>query len=117
MLAELSHRAKNLLSVILGMVKQAAKTSSSTATFISDFSERIQALSRSHDLLTKSNWKPIELHDLIYAQVLSMVGNNTKQIIIDGQNLLLKPSAAQSLGIALHELTTNSMKHGALKKH
>ena len=115
MLAELSHRAKNLLAVILGMVKQAAKTSTSTTSFISDFSERIQSLSRSHDLLMKSNWKPIELHDLIFAQVLTMIGSNTNQISIEGQNLLLKSSAAQSLGIALHELTTNSIKHGALK--
>ena len=115
MLAELSHRAKNLLAVILGMVKQAAKTTTSTVSFIADFSERIQSLSRSHDLLMKSNWKAVELHDLIFAQVLSMVGGNTNQIVIEGQNLLLKPSAAQSLGIALHELTTNSLKHGALK--
>ena len=117
MLAELSHRAKNLLAVILGMLKQAAKTTTTTTeSFISDFSERIQSLARSHDLLMKSNWKPVELHDLIFAQVLSMVGGSTNQMTIEGPPLLLMPAAAQSIGIALHELTTNSIKHGALKK-
>jgi two-component sensor histidine kinase len=34
--------------------------------------------------------------------------------VVDGPDVALRPKAAESISLALHELTTNAVKHGAL---
>ena len=65
---ELSHRTKNLLAVIYSMARQSAKTARD-GDFLTDFSERIQGLSRSHDLLVSSNWMGVRLEEHLRNQL------------------------------------------------
>jgi len=110
---ELSHRTKNLLAVIFSMARQIARHSG-PADFITNFSARIQGLSRSHDLLVSTNWKGVPLDEHLRAQLQPFAALDNRQVRISGPRLVLGPAATQALGLAFHELATNAAKHGAL---
>jgi PAS domain S-box-containing protein len=110
---ELSHRTKNLLSVVQAMASQTARHTRSFADFEERFLGRIRALSESHDLLVTQNWTGAPLLDLIFAQLMPFVEDEAR-IQVTGPSISLRAQAAQSLGIILHELATNASKYGAL---
>jgi two-component sensor histidine kinase len=82
--------------------------------FIERFSERIQALSASQDLLIRNEWKGVKIEDLVRAQLAHFASLIDSRIAVHGPGLHLKPASAQAIGLALHELATNAGKYGAL---
>ncbi|MGQ7793334.1 HWE histidine kinase domain-containing protein [Faunimonas sp. B44] len=113
-LRELAHRSKNLLAVIQGIARQTAESTSSTQQFVSRFNGRIYSLSRAHDVLTDADWRGARIFDLVRSQVALYAEPRLSSIQLEGENGFLRPNAAQYLGLALHELTTNAIKYGAL---
>jgi PAS domain S-box-containing protein len=114
LLRELSHRSKNLLAVIQAMARQTATGSSSVADFQERFAARLQALAASHDLLVAADWHGASMADIARSQIDYFVDPVASRIKIDGSALLLRPDAAQNIGLALHELSANAVKYGAL---
>jgi len=112
-LRELSHRTKNLLAVIGAMARQVASVSPDVATFEREFGARLQGLAASHDLLIREEWRGAPVKALVDEQ-LHFVGADQSVIRADGPGLLLSAAACQNLGLGLHELATNAVKHGAL---
>ena len=111
---ELSHRAKNLLAVILGMTRGMAEQSQTVEEFKEAICSRIHGLACSHDLLTRQNWTSIDLYSLVRQHLRPFMDPLSPRLLLEGENLHLAPAAAQALGLALHELATNAMKYGAL---
>jgi PAS domain S-box-containing protein len=114
LMRELTHRSKNLLAVIQAMARQTARHSGSTDTFLDQFSARLQALATSHDLLVQESWYGVSLFELAQSQLGHYMAGAGAQVSLEGPNVVLKPEAAQSLVLALHELATNAAKYGAL---
>lgn len=112
LMREVNHRVKNQYAVILSMIRETNKHSRTPGDFERQVRERIMALSLSHDLLVLGDWKGTTLFELLLAQ-LKPFGNEDR-VTISGPSLKLKPNAVQYLGIAFHELATNSAKYGAL---
>lgn len=112
LMREVNHRVKNQYSVILSMIRETNKRSETPSQFESQVRERIMALSRSHDLLVSADWKGATIGDLLAAQAKPFPRGEA--IAVSGPPLVLSPNAVQYLGIAFHELATNSAKYGVL---
>ncbi|WP_421698533.1 sensor histidine kinase [Ancylobacter sp.] len=114
LMRELTHRSKNLLAVIQAMARQTARHAGSIDNFVEIFSARLQALSKSHDLLVQESWYGASLNDMVRSQLGHHLDRENSQFTIEGPSLFLKPEAAQNIGLAIHELSTNAAKYGAL---
>jgi PAS domain S-box-containing protein len=114
LMRELTHRSKNLLAVIQAMARQTARHATSTEQFLEQFDARLQALAVSHDMLIEEGWHGASLRELAVMLLEGGAGTDESQTTIEGPTVLLKPEAAQALGLALHELAANAKKFGAL---
>jgi two-component sensor histidine kinase len=74
----------------------------------------MQALSANQDLLVRNEWKGVEIKGLVHAQLAHFADLIGSRILVEGPRSRVKASAAQAIGLALHELATNSGKYGAL---
>lgn len=116
LMRELTHRSKNLLAVVQAMARQTARQGGSIANFLERFGARLQSLSHAHDLLVHESWHGASLHELVRAQLGHYLDRDDPQISLAGPEIRLRPEAAQSLGLAIHELATNAAKYGALSR-
>jgi PAS domain S-box-containing protein len=114
LLRELTHRSKNLLAVIQAMARQTARHSGTIERFLEQFNARVHALAAAHDILVQESWRGASLEDLVRLQLGPPLESRSSQIFVSGPTVLLKPEAAQSLGLAVHELAANAHKFGSL---
>jgi PAS domain S-box-containing protein len=109
---EAEHRAKNVLATVQATVHL---TQSDTPNGLKHAIEgRIQALANVHALFVESRWTGAELHSLVTQELSPYFQDGETRARINGPNLLLEPNTAQSIAVAIHELTTNAAKYGAL---
>ena len=113
LMAEVNHRAKNLLAVVQAVAQQTAKFGDPSA-YATRLTERIAGLAASQDLLVKTEWQGIELSDLVMAQLAHFKDLVGTRIAVEGPRVRLATASAQGIGMALHELSTNAAKYGAL---
>ncbi len=114
LMAEIDHRAKNLLAAIQAMVLLTKANARSVAEYAETLIGRLHAMARAHDLLARDRWSGARLHELIRNEFAAYVGADGRALGLSGDDAMLTPRAAQTLSLALHELTTNAAKYGAL---
>lgn len=113
LMREVAHRSKNQLTVVSSIAKQTARHARSFDAFQDAFQKRIQGLARSTDLLIAGGVAGVELRALVEAQIEPFRPSDTARLAICGAPFRLSHQAAQTLGLALHELSTNAVKYGA----
>ena len=114
LLREISHRSKNLLAVVQAMARQTGLSSTSLSDFQMRFGARLQGLATSHDILVAEDWHGASLANIMQSQLKQFVGEMAARVRIAGPALQLQPEAAQNIGLAIHELSTNAVRFGAL---
>lgn len=114
LMREVTHRSKNLLAVIQAMARQTKLASRDVNDFEVRFSGRLQALAASHDLLVQRDWRGASMAEVVRSQLGHYLDQQAGQIEVDGPSLIVTPEAAQNIGLAVHELSTNAAKYGAL---
>jgi PAS domain S-box-containing protein len=111
--AELNHRFKNMLSLVQSLAAQTVRSSDTLEDFNDAFSGRLQALASAHDLLMQIRPSGIGLSELV-TSILAPFRSGDHRIKASGSQIALPADAVVLLAMALHELTTNAVKYGAL---
>jgi PAS domain S-box-containing protein len=113
---ELNHRVKNTLVTVRSIVSHTLNRRRTIEESRAAVDARLFALSRSHDLLSRENWRHAGLLDLVNEALspFDETGEPPERLVITGDNTQLPPNTALALGIGLHELATNAVKYGAL---
>lgn len=114
LMREVAHRSKNQLTVVSSLAKQSARNSKSVADFSEGFQQRLMGLARSTDLLIGGSVAGVELGELFKVQIEPFRPAEAAQLEIRGPEFRLSLQAAQTLGLAMHEMATNAAKYGAL---
>jgi PAS domain S-box-containing protein len=112
LLHELSHRVKNMLSIVQSVAMQTFKGAAPREA-MKAFETRLSALAAAHDLLIAENWEAASIQEIIRKSGMGC-GAGSERIAAQGPDLRLPARAAVSLSLALHELCTNAVKYGAL---
>jgi two-component sensor histidine kinase len=110
LLAEFSHRVKNILSVVISVVHQTLSAKATNLDHRETLTRRLHALSRTHDLLIASSWNGALLNEVVAPELAPYGARAT----MDGPRVLIGTSIAQTFALVLHELATNASKYGAL---
>jgi len=109
---EVDHRAKNAMAIVQSIVR--LTKASTIANYISIIEGRINALSRAHVLLSHSRWQGADLDKIVDEELAPYRSTHAERLSIVGPKVLLAPTKAQTLALALHELAVNAAKYGAL---
>jgi two-component sensor histidine kinase len=110
---ELEHREKNLLATVQAIARQTFPQIGHEAEF-RVFSDRLNAISEANRLLKQSGWQSTPLRCLITNGVATFIGNNRDRVQTKGPDVVVKGNVATAIGMAVHELSTNAVKYGAL---
>jgi PAS domain S-box-containing protein len=111
---EVDHRAKNAMAIVQSIVR--LTKADSIAEYASVIEGRIKALSRAHALLSDSRWQGAEMAKLVEEELAPYRSGHVDRIRIAGPKVVLEPTTAQTLALALHELSTNAVKYGSLSQ-
>jgi len=111
---ELSHRVKNTLAVVVSIIRNTARHSSSMADLEEALLGRIEAMSDAHSLLFETNWTTTGLRDVLERVLAPYRRTHARRIVMNGGPVQLQPNSALVLGLIVHELGTNAAKYGAL---
>ena len=109
---EVDHRAKNALALVQSIVRLTRGPIPPITPARSRAASR--ALSRVHTVLSQSRWQGADLGGLLREELAPFRSGEDDRITVQGPDLSLDSASAQTLALALHELTTNAAKYGGL---
>ena len=109
---ELNHRVKNTLAIVMSISTQTFQNERVPA--VDSFQSRLLALSKVHDVLTSESWAGATVEDIVRTTIAPSLADGSAQFALEGDTLYIDPRRAVALSMALHELWTNAIKHGAL---
>lgn len=117
LLFELQHRVRNTLSVIRSIIRRTAETSSDKDDMLMHLDGRVDAFARVQAAVTRDPAKGLDLAMLVADELRVAGASEGPRLSIAGVTVWLAPRAAETIGLAIHELTTNAIKYGALASH
>src|SRR5471032_47530 len=110
---ELHHRVKNTLATVQAIMGSTARSADTIEEFKTALIGRIGALAKTHRLLTDEDGA-VGFGDLLHNELDAFDDGSEGRITLSGPDVYLSSQLAVSLGMAVHELTTNAAKYGAL---
>lgn len=114
LIAELNHRVRNILTLIRSLIGQSQSEARDVAQFAEIVGGRIQSLAMAHDHITRQQWSPASLKELIRAEADAYLSGKSARVIISGPDASVAPEAYTVLALVIHEMMTNSAKYGSL---
>ena len=115
LIAELNHRVRNILNLIVGLVRQCADGADTIESFSEEVSNRVHALARAHDQLTSSGWGARSVRNMIRVEAGAYLADKADRVRITGDEMGILPDAFATVALVMHELITNAAKYGAFR--
>lgn len=109
LLREVDHRAMNALALVQGIVR--LSEAANVRSYADAVQSRVSALARAHQLLSRRAWTPTPLSDVVRSETLDYLGS---RLSMEGPDVSVNPQQVQPLTLALHEIVSNAVRHGAL---
>ena len=114
LLNELNHRIKNTLSTVQSITEQTLRAAQVDPATRRSLTERLVALSEAHNVLVQESWAGADLMTIVLQALAPHQQPGEVQFSVDGPAVRLSPQQAVAMALAIHELTTNAIKYGAL---
>ena len=111
---ELHHRIRNTLALVQSLLGSTARSSKNIEAFYAAFSARIASLARTQTLLTEDYWQTASLREMLTHELQPFTEERLGRVTLQGPAIDLSADLAVPVGMALHELTSNAVQHGAL---
>lgn len=112
LVGELQHRTRNLLGLVHAIAAQTLARSDSAEEFTVRFQERLRALSRVQRFL--SGQEGVDIGALLRSELLAHgIDPSQDRVVLNGPEVGITSNTQLTLALAIHELTTNAVKHGA----
>lgn len=114
LIAELQHRVRNTLGIVRSIARRTAQNSSSIEDLSAHLDGRLDAFARVQAMVTRRPEAGIDLAALIEDELVAHAAREGQNVKLDGPAVALATRPAETLSLAIHELTTNAVKYGAL---
>jgi two-component sensor histidine kinase len=115
LVSELNHRSRNLLAVVAAISERTSQASPNLDAYSRSFIDRLQALSRVQGLLAAGEESVVLIEQVVALELATLADSDRARVTSGGPSARLPPSGVQVLSLALHELLTNAIKHGAMR--
>jgi PAS domain S-box-containing protein len=110
LIGELNHRIQNLFAVIQSVAYNSLSGQRPIAEAREVFIERLHSLGRTYTIMTEQQWRGAPIRQILAAELSAF----SDRVALDGIDVMVRQSSAQSFALLFHELTTNAVKYGAL---
>jgi two-component system CheB/CheR fusion protein len=112
LLSELQHRVRNTLGLVKSITTRTAESSRTVDDMATLLAGRLDAFARVQAAVTRNPDQGVDFASLIADELLAHGLKDGETVSLDGPEIRLKPRAAESMSLAVHELATNAIKHG-----
>ena len=112
--AELQNRVRNTLAVVRALARGTSQTAETAEDYAMHLDGRLGAFTRVQNALLRGPTASVDLYGLVADELLSVAVHDGGRARLSGPGVLLRSEAAETLMLAIHELTTNAIKFGAL---
>jgi two-component system CheB/CheR fusion protein len=103
-----------MLAVVRSIARRTAENSETVDEMLGHFQGRLDAFSRVQAALTRNSQGLVSFISLIEDELVAHALKDGGQVHVEGPEVLLEPKIAERFSLAIHELATNAVKHGAL---
>ncbi|MDA9865490.1 PAS domain-containing protein [bacterium] len=112
---ELVHRLRNIVNVMDIVTRLTAREETDPVALGALISQRLKALSDAHmQTINRPDDENLSMMALSNSTMLAYAPKGAQQIDLDGPKITLPRHLLSCMALALHELATNSVKHGSL---
>ncbi|KCZ49098.1 MULTISPECIES: sensor histidine kinase [unclassified Hyphomonas] len=116
MTAELDHRVKNFVSVILATARITSASATSVEQFTDDFCSRIDSMARIYSRMSSSGLKGLQLRSLFEDELAQISSQKAIRYNLKGEDVQLTLKSTRDGGMVIHEFVTNALKHGCFSQ-
>jgi two-component sensor histidine kinase len=103
------HRVKNVLAVVRSLVQQSIREGRPVEEGRNTLLHRLEAIARAQIALAATDRDAASLAEIVSSELTSYA----ERVTVDGPQVMVSGTFAQTFSLLVHELATNALKYGA----